>query len=149
VPPTDRFKQEEIHLALRDLCITLNIGARQLTGCGPVRIILGLTTHGVSQLETVGNGNEVLTELDSHADTCVLGKNMLIIVDHECPVSVSGYDKSMSPVEHKTVSGGIGYVHPYDGKHYYLVIHQVIHIPLLQHNLLCPMQLRVNDIIIN
>jgi hypothetical protein len=40
-------------------------------------------------------------------------------------------------------------VHPLDGKHYFLVIHQAIHIPSLQHNLLCPMQLRVNDIIIN
>jgi hypothetical protein len=116
---------------LRDLCITLNIGACQLTGCGPVRIILGLTTHRVSQLETIGNGNEVQTELDSHADTCVLGKNAMIIVDHKCPVSVSGYNKSMSPVEHKTVSGVIGYVHPSDGKHYYFVIHQVIHIPSL------------------
>jgi hypothetical protein len=91
----------------------------------------------------------VQTELDSHADTCVLGKNAWIIVDHECPVSVSGYNKSMSPVEHKTVSGVIGYVHPSDGKHYYFVIHQAIHIPSLQHNLLCPMQLRVNNIIVN
>jgi hypothetical protein len=55
-------------------------------------------------METIGNGNEVQTELDSHADTCVLGKNTLIIVNHEHLVSVSGYDKSMSPVEHKTVS---------------------------------------------
>jgi hypothetical protein len=55
----------------------------------------------------------------------------------------------MSLVEHKTVSGVIGYVHPSDGKDYYLVIHQAIRNPSLQHNLLCPMQLRVNDIIIN
>jgi hypothetical protein len=91
----------------------------------------------------------VQTELDSHVDTCVLGKNALIIVDHERSVSVSGYNNSMSPVEHITVSGVIGYVHPLDGKQYYLVIHQAIHIPSLQHNLLCPMQLCINDIIIN
>jgi hypothetical protein len=82
VPPTDEVKRGEIRQALRDLCIALRIGVRESRGYGPVRVILGLTTRRVSQLETVGNGNEVQTELDSHADTCVLGKNVLIIIDH-------------------------------------------------------------------
>jgi hypothetical protein len=30
-----------------------------------------------------------------------------------------------------------------------LIIHQAIHIPHLDHHLLCPMQCRVNDVIVN
>ena len=35
--------------------------------------------------------------LDSHANTCVLGHNALIILDYNRPVSIVGYD--MSPLE--------------------------------------------------
>ena len=36
---------------------------------------------------------ESTTDLDSHADTCVVGKNALITLDFETPVRVTGYDK--------------------------------------------------------
>ncbi len=34
---------------------------------------------------------ETTLELDSHADTCVLGRHALIILDYDRPVSVAGY----------------------------------------------------------
>jgi hypothetical protein len=34
-------------------------------------------------------------ELDSHANTCVLGRDALIILDYQRPVSVVGYDESL------------------------------------------------------
>ena len=36
--------------------------------------------------------NEVRVELDSHADTCVVGRNCLVINDHCRPVNVYGFD---------------------------------------------------------
>ena len=51
------------------------------------------------------------TELDSHADTCVLGKNALLFMDHEHPVNVVGYDKSHG-TQHRnlpTISGLLAY----------------------------------------
>ncbi len=42
------------------------------------------------------DGNyETTLELDSHANTCVLGHDALIILDYNRPVSVVGYDKSL------------------------------------------------------
>jgi len=38
---------------------------------------------------------EATLELDSHADTCVLGRDALIILDYQRPVNVVGYDESL------------------------------------------------------
>jgi NCAIR mutase (PurE)-related protein len=55
------------------------------------------------------------------------------------------------PSEHtyKTVSGVIGYIDPTTGRMLHLVINQAIHIPHLDHHLLCPMQCRVNDVTVD
>ena len=97
-------------------------------------------------MATEGGGNEIQTEMDSHADTCVLGKNALITHDFERPVSVTGYDKADGARTFKTVSGALGYTDPSSGATHVLVINQGIYMPQLEHNLLCPMQLRLNDV---
>ncbi len=38
---------------------------------------------------------ETTLELDSHADTCVLGRDALIFLDFDQPVVVEGYDPSL------------------------------------------------------
>jgi hypothetical protein len=83
------------------------------------------------------------TELDSHADTCVVGDDTaLILQDFERPVRVHGYNDKVAEAKNcKTVSGTITYDHPETGDIYMLVIHQVILIPSMKANLLCPMQL--------
>ena len=52
-------------------------------------------------LSIADRGNQVTLELDSHADTCCVGMNALVIHDYERPVSVYGYDK-----EHQTQDDG-------------------------------------------
>jgi hypothetical protein len=47
------------------------------------------------------------------------------------------------------VSGVIAYNDPVTGKVFYLLINQAIHIPHLDHHLLCPMQCHVNDVIVD
>jgi hypothetical protein len=92
---------------------------------------------------------ETTLELDSHADTCVLGWHVLIILDFNRPVSVVGYDASLGTHTYKTVSGIIAYTDPTTGRPLHLVINQAIHIPRLDYHLLCPMQCRVNDVTVD
>ena len=92
---------------------------------------------------------ETTLELDSHADTCVLGRDALIILDYQRPVTVVGYDESLGTKTYAPVSGVVAYDDPQSGRTLHLIIHQAIHIPHLDHHLLCPMQCRVNDVIVN
>ena len=52
---------------------------------------------------------ETTLELDSHADTCVLGRDALIILDYQRPVTVVGYDESLGTKTYATVSGVVAY----------------------------------------
>jgi hypothetical protein len=89
-------------------------------------------------------------DLDSHADTCVLGQNCLIILDHNRPIQVHSYNPSLGYQTFQTVSSVLYYQHPVTGTKYHLVVHhQAIHVPHLDWHLLCPMQCRVNDVVIN
>ena len=93
---------------------------------------------------------EQRTELDSHADTCTVSPDVALIThDFETPVLMSGYTPSVGQQTVKTVTGVIAYK-SYDGKTYYLHLHQALLVPKLPNNLICPMQLRsrghrVND----
>ena len=88
-------------------------------------------------------------ELDSHTDTCVIGKDCLILSDYEIPLTVYGYDRYLGAQPFCTVSAVLGYIDPKIGQTYHLVIHQAIEIPHLEHSLLCPMQFRMNSVEIN
>ena len=89
-------------------------------------------------------------ELDS-SDTCVLEDNALLFMDHECPVNVVEYDKSHS-TQHQdlpTVSGALAYDDPNRGTAIMLIVHQAISVTTMSNNLLCPMQIRMNDVELN
>jgi hypothetical protein len=79
----------------------------------------------------------------------VLGCDALIILDYNRPVSLVGYDESLGSKTYQTVSGVVAYDDPQTGRTLHLIINQVIHIPHLDHHLLCPMHCWVNDLIVN
>ena len=93
--------------------------------------------------------HETTLELDLHANTCVLGRDALIILDYNRPVSVVDYDESLQSKTYQTVSGFVAYDDPQTGRTLHLIINQAIHIPHLDHHLFCPMQCPVNDVTIN
>ena len=86
---------------------------------------------------------EQRTELDSHADTSMVGcDTALLIHDYETPVRVQGYNEDVGERSNcRIVSAVVAYDHPVSGDVCMLVIHQAILIPSMPHNLLCPMQL--------
>ncbi len=49
--------------------------------------------------------HDTTLELDSHANTCVLGCDALMILDYNRPVSIVGYDESLGSKTYQTVSG--------------------------------------------
>ena len=72
-------------------------------------------------------------------------------MDHECPVNVVGYDKSCG-TQHRdlpTVSCALAYDDPSSGMAIMLIVHQAISVTTMSNNLLCPMQIRMNDIELN
>ncbi len=108
----------------------------------PKRYIIDLST----KINSIG---ETTLELDSHADTCVLGCDALILLDYNRPVIVKGYDPTLGTKTYATVSGVLAYDDPVTGEVYHLVFNQAIHIPHLDHHLLCPMQCQVNDVVVD
>ncbi len=60
-----------------------------------------------------------------------------------------GYDESLESKTYQTVSGVVAYDDPQMGRTLHLIINQAIHIPHLDHHLLCPMQCLVNDVTVN
>ncbi len=49
----------------------------------------------------------------------------------------------------ETVSGILAFDHPQDGQVYHFDFHQAIHMPQLDHHLLCPMKCHINDVTVN
>lgn len=96
------------------------------------------------------NDEDTSTHLDSHADMCVVGRNALILHDFDRPVDVVGYDPQGQVASAlRTVSAALAYTNPTSGETVILVVHQAIHMPRLSHNLLCPNQLRLNDVAVD
>ena len=62
---------------------------------------------------------------------------------------MTGYDPSLGSKTLRVVSGVTAYTHLHSSITYHLVWHQVLEVPDLEHSLVCPMQCRMNDVIVN
>jgi hypothetical protein len=97
--------------------------------------------------ETHTDVTEHPTDLDSHADTCVVGKNAFIVHLLDKKVNVTGFDPSLGKVTGlNLVSAALAYDCPETGDTVILMIHQAVHVPTMINDLLCPMQMRVNNV---
>jgi hypothetical protein len=88
-------------------------------------------------------------ELDTHADNTVLGNCCLLIHDTGLKVDVSGFSTALGSIELPIVSGAVAYDHPITGKVCILVFHQAIYCRQMNNHLICPMQCRMNGVVIN
>ena len=104
-------------------------------------------SHAVSN--TRSQLSSLRVELDSHADTCVVGKNALVIHEHPYIAMVSGFDPLQPPHQVKVVDAAIRYTCRDTLDHLILMINQAILVPEMDHCLLCPMQCRINGVEIN
>ena len=92
------------------------------------------------------------TDLESHADTCVVGCNSLITHSHEVFgtakfINVVAYDPTLGSVSNKSiVNAAVAYDCPHSGEVIILKINQAIHIDTMCNNLLNNMQFRMNEV---
>ena len=66
-------------------------------------------------------------ELDTHANTSVLGKHCLVVQDFNQPVNVLGWDSKLGTIKCPTVTGVVAYDHPTTGQTFMLVFNQAIY----------------------
>jgi hypothetical protein len=91
-----------------------------------------------------------LKELDSHADQCCVGSTALFLTKHSKTVEVGPFLKSLGTVRNvKIVSAAITYDDLDSGHPIMLIIHQALYTAEMEQSLLCPMQLRMNQMIVN
>jgi hypothetical protein len=89
------------------------------------------------------------SDLDSHADCFVCGKEVLVFNDFYLEVTVTGWDPSGETWSLRIVSAALGYTMSHSGNSVLLIVHQSILSPTLNHNLLSTMQMRLHDVIVN
>ena len=89
------------------------------------------------------------SDLDSHADCCVCGKEVLVLNEFDREVTVAGWDPEEETQSLSIVSAAMGYTIQENGKTVLLIAHQSIFSPSLNHNLLSTMQMRLHDVIVN
>jgi hypothetical protein len=95
----------------------------------------------------VEEGNR--SDLDSHADCCVCGKEVLVLNYFDREVTVTGWDPEGETQSLRIVSAAMGYKIPQAGQNVLLIVHQIIFSPSLNHNMLGTMQMRLHDVIVN
>jgi hypothetical protein len=90
------------------------------------------------------------SDLDSHADASVVGMEVITLQDLERPVNFSAYDpKGPVAMALKKISVGMEYEVPGSGRVVIIIVHQAVNLPHLPHNLLNPIQMRLNDVVVN
>jgi hypothetical protein len=89
------------------------------------------------------------SDLDSHADCCVCGKEVLVFNYFDREVTVTGWDPEGETQSLRIVSSALGYTMPQSGKNVLLIFRQSILSPTFNHNLISTMQFRLHDLIVN
>jgi hypothetical protein len=94
--------------------------------------------------------SESTTELYSHADTCCFGRHSTILsTDMSQRATVSGFHTNLGELQCVVGSVAVAYDDPVSHQTYILVINQVLIFEDLEHNLVSPFQLRMNEIVVN
>jgi hypothetical protein len=102
------------------------------------------------RMGSVGHVKETnISDLDSHADCCVFGKEVLVLNDFDREVTFTSWNPSVETHSLWIVSAALGYTMPQSGNNVLLIVHQSILSPTLNHNLLSNIEMRLYDVIVN
>ena len=97
-------------------------------------------------IETDGQSR---TELDSHANMPVVGREALVVEQSGRTVEVSPFTPDYKPIKVEVVNAIIQYDSPLDGKEYILVVQNALRVPSMSNNLIPPFIMRENGIMVN
>ena len=92
---------------------------------------------------------ESRTELDSHDNMPVVGKEALVVEQSRKTVEVSPFTPDYKPIKVEVVNAMVQYDSPLDGKEYMLVIQNALCVPSMSNNLIPLFMMRENGIVVN
>ena len=122
--------------------------------CPDIKSLLLDTVAPLRFIHNLGRADHVIesrNECDSHADTCVTGRNF-VLYSHFVPqryVEVSGFDGKRSRTRLPIASVCSVYDHPLTSVKYLLVLHEALYAKHQPHSLLNPNQLRCHGLIVH
>jgi hypothetical protein len=122
--------------------------ASPTTSPHPVQVAAIITHRSIqSQVQLK---RDTFCELDSHADTCSFGPDAYIVRHTDQTISVSGFIDSLGTVKDvPIVTAAVAYDDPITLQTFILFFHQSLYFDKLNKHLLCPSQLRANQITVN
>ena len=89
------------------------------------------------------------TELDSHANMPVVGRNAFIISDTGKVADINAFTPDYDSMLIKIVDAAVRYECPYSGKMTMLVLRNALHVPSMKNNLVPPFIMREAGIKVN
>ena len=99
--------------------------------------------HIVSSFAATDN-NISATELDSHADSPVIGRNATILEVSNKTAMVSGFTTELgAPMKVPIVTAAVMYDCEYSGSSYVLIVHNALHFKNMDVNLIPPIMMRI------
>ena len=104
------------------------------------------STHLIHKLSNSSFDNDKITatELDSHADSPVVGKHSKILETSPRTAMVSGFTTELGkPLCVPIVTAAVAYEDGYTGKVYTLVIHNALYLKSMEVNLIPPIMMRM------
>ena len=102
--------------------------------------------HRIAQASTIDNGTSAI-ELDSHADSPVVGMHASIIRMTGKQVKVSGFtDRLGSAIPVDVVDAAVVYDCEYTGKSYTMIIRNALYMKEMKVHLIPPFMMRLADI---
>ena len=101
----------------------------------------------VAEIESGGEYSSL--ELDSHADSPVVGSEALIIRTHDRKVRVNWFTLALVSKTVDVVDAAIAYECEFTGKMLIMVIRNGLHLKEMKHNLISPFIMRLDGLEVN
>ena len=97
------------------------------------------------------NVQQIQVHLDSHADCCVFSEcSTILYSDLSRTINLTPFKSDLGAIQDLPVSTiAIAYDDPITFKTFILIFHEALQVAGMQHHILCPNQLRDNDILVN
>ena len=104
---------------------------------------------GMDETKEDGWCEKSRTELDSHANMPVVGKNAFVLAETGRFCEVNAFTPDYEPMKVKIVDAALLYECPFNGTVHILVIRNCLHVPTMTNNLIPPFIMREAGIIVN
>ena len=88
-------------------------------------------------------------ELDSHADSPVVGSEALIIRTHDKTVKVNGFTKSLGTKTVDVVDAALAYECKFTWNIFILIVRNTLYFKEMRHNLMAPFIMRLAGLEVN